>query len=147
MLKRLSVILGLSFSVFVIGQDVHFTQFDKNPLMLNPGLTGNFEGDWRYSVNQRSQWRSVSRSFNTLALSAENKQGIILPNLYHGVNYMNDVAGDGDYRTHELNISNAYSIYLNEDSSQVLIPAVQFGINHKRRVLNGFKYYFNFYGF
>ena len=130
-----------------LSQDIHFTQFDKSPQMLNPSLAGNFNGDWRYSFNQRSQWRSVSRSFNTFALSAENKQEVLLKNLYHGIYYMNDVAGDGDFRTHELNISNAYRIQLAKDSSQYLIPSVQFGFNNKTIDFSAFQFDSQFNGY
>jgi len=131
----------------LLAQDIHFTQFDKSPLMLNPSLTGNFDGDWRYVVNQRSQWRSVSRSYNTIAISVENKQEQLLPNLYYGVNYINDVAGDGDYRTHELNVSATYNLYLSKDSSQRLTPSIQIGMNHKSIDFEAFKYDLQFNGF
>jgi type IX secretion system PorP/SprF family membrane protein len=103
-----------------------------NPVYLNPALTGNFEGDWRFSGNQRSQWRSVSRPFNTIALSAENREDWILPGLYHGISFFHDAAGDGNYRTIELNISSAYDIYLDLDSAHIITPAIQFGFNHRR---------------
>ncbi len=132
---------------YLLGQDIHFTQFDKSPLMLNPSLAGNFDGDWRYTFNQRSQWRSVSRSYNTFGFSVENNQELLLPNLLYGVNYMNDVAGDGDYRTHELNFSNAYKVYTSTDSSSVLVPSVQVGINHKIIDFDAFKYDLQFNGY
>lgn len=147
MLGRILIFLILLLSAKASSQDIHFTQFDKNPQMLNPSLTGNYTGDWRYVFNQRSQWRSVSRSYNTFAVSAENKQELILPNLYHGVNYLNDVAGDGDFRTHELNISNAYLIYLSEDSSQSIVPSIQVGINYKNIDFNAFNYDSQFNGY
>ena len=114
------------------GQDVHFSQFYMNPVYLNPALTGNFEGDWRFSGNQRSQWRSVSRPFNTLALSAENREGLIIPGLYHAVNLFHDAAGDGNYRTIEMNLTTAYQYFIDMDSIHSVIPAFQVGFNHRR---------------
>ena len=102
-----------------------------NPVYLNPALTGNHACDWRFSGSQRSQWRSVSRPYNTVAISAENRQGWILPGLYHGVNIFHDVAGDGNFRTTEFNISSAYQFYLNNDSTHSVTPGIQLGINHR----------------
>lgn len=129
------------------GQDIHFSQFDKTPTNLNPALTGSFNGDWRFSANQRSQWRSVSRSFNTFGFGAENNEELLKQNLFHGVNYLNDVAGDGDYRTHDFNITNAYRFYLGLDSSKILTTGLQLGINHKAIDYNAFKYDVQFDGY
>jgi type IX secretion system PorP/SprF family membrane protein len=102
-----------------------------NPIYLNPALTGNFEGDWRFTGNQKSQWRSVSRPYNTLALSAENKEELLLPGLYHAFNFYHDAAGDGNLRTIEMNLSNAYQYYLDADSTQSITAGIQIGFNHK----------------
>ncbi|WP_169736064.1 PorP/SprF family type IX secretion system membrane protein [Crocinitomix catalasitica] len=112
-------------------QDIHFSQFYMNPTSLNPALTGNFDGDWRFGGNQRSQWRSVSRPFNTIGFSAENREEYLLPNLYHGFNLMHDAAGDGDYRTTEVNLTSAYKYYLDLDSLHTVTAGVQLGIIHR----------------
>lgn len=131
----------------VNGQDIHFSQFDKTPTNLNPALTGSFNGDWRFSANQRSQWRSVSRSFNTFGFGIENNEELLNENLFHGINYLNDVAGDGDYRTHDFNITNAYRLNLGLDSSKVLTIGGQIGVNHKAIDYNAFKYDVQFNGY
>lgn len=118
-------------SVAASAQDIHFSQWDMNPVFLNPALTGNHECAWRFSGNQRSQWRSVSRPYNTIGLSAENRQGLILPGMYHAVNLFSDAAGDGNYRTFEFNISTAYQFYLNNDSTHSVTPGIQLGVNHR----------------
>lgn len=102
-----------------------------NPVYLNPALTGNFEGDWRFSGNQKSQWRSVSRPYNSFALSAENKEELLLPGLYHAFNLYHDAAGDGNLRTIELNLSTAYQYYLDADSTKSITAGVQVGFNRK----------------
>ncbi len=124
-------ILLLVLGRFAHAQDVHFSQFYMNPIFLNPALTGNFDGDWRFSGNQRSQWRSVSRPFNTIALSAENREGLILPNLYHALNIFHDAAGDGDFRTIEMNFSSSYQLFIDQDSIHSVTPGIQIGFNHR----------------
>ncbi|MGV6860647.1 MAG: PorP/SprF family type IX secretion system membrane protein [Putridiphycobacter sp.] len=125
------LIANLVWGNFIFGQDIHFSQYYMNPIYLNPALTGNFEGDWRFTGNQKSQWRSVSRPYNTFALSAENKEGLIIPNLYHAVNLYNDVAGDGNLRTFEFNLSNALQFFIDRDSTQAITLGAQIGVNNK----------------
>lgn len=122
----------ISAVFFSKAQDIHFSQFYMNPVYLNPALTGDFDGDWRFTANQRSQWRAVSRPFNTLALSAENREGLLLPGLFHAVNIFHDAAGDGNYRTIEMNLSSSYQRFLDLDSIHSVTPGLQIGFNHKR---------------
>jgi len=124
--------LAFGFGLFGRSQDIHFSQFNMNPVYLNPALTGNFEGDWRFTANQRSQWRAVSRPFNTIALSAENREGLLIPGLYYAANLFSDAAGDGNYRTIEMNLSASYQRFLDRDSIHSVTPGVQIGFNHKR---------------
>lgn len=113
-------------------QDIHFSQFYSSPVQLNPALTGNFEGDWRFSGNQRSQWRSVSRPFNTFGFSAENREGRVIPGLLFGANFFHDAAGDGNYRTFELNVTSSYEYFIPGDSAHKITPGIQVGFNHRR---------------
>lgn len=147
MIKGILTIFTLFLASITFGQDIHFSQFDKAPTSLNPAMTGDYEGQWRFSANQRSQWRSVSRSFNTFGFAGENREQLLLKNLYHGANYMNDVAGDGDYRTHEFNITNAYELVLGKDSSKSVTAGLQLGINHKTIDFDAFKYDAQFDGY
>ena len=130
MQKNLFIFM-LIFSSHMFAQDIHFSQFYMNPIYLNPALTGDFNGEWRFTGNQRMQWKSVSRPYNTIALSAENKEEYILPGMYHAVNLFHDVAGDGNYRTIEFNLSTAYQLFLDNDSLHSITGGVQFGINHR----------------
>ena len=131
-MKKLLVILFICIGFSSKAQDIHFSQFYMNPVYLNPALTGNFDGDWRFTANQRSQWRAVSRPFNTMAISAENREGLILPGLFHAVNIFHDAAGDGNYRTIEMNLSSSYQRFLDLDSMHSITPGLQIGFNHKR---------------
>ncbi len=117
---------------FAGAQDVHFSQFYMNPVYLNPALTGSFDGQWRFSYNQRQQWRSVSKGpYNTIGISAENKQGLLLPNLYHAINIFHDNAGDGNYRTTEVGLTTAYHLKLGADSIHSITPGISLQFNHR----------------
>src|SRR3984885_3759927 len=43
-------------TAFSFSQDIHFTQFFSNPLILNPAQTGNFNGNYRVGFNFRGEW-------------------------------------------------------------------------------------------
>lgn len=130
-MKRVFVILCCIYSIVTFSQDIHFSQFYMNPIYLNPALTGDFDGHLRFTGNQRSQWRSVSRPYNTIALSAESREEFILPSMYHSVNFFHDAAGDGNYRTIEFSAATSYRIYLDNDSAHSITPALQLGVNHR----------------
>jgi len=46
-------------------QDLHFSQFDKTPLLFNPGQTGNFKGTIRLGAIYRDQWRNFGNFHTT----------------------------------------------------------------------------------
>jgi type IX secretion system PorP/SprF family membrane protein len=74
-------------------QDVHFSQFYFSPLSLNPANTGNFNGDHRFFGNYRSQWKEISRAYNTFSAGGDfnffpgNKQ------VSAGILAINDLSG------------------------------------------------------
>lgn len=53
------------------GQDIHFSQIDINPILLNPAYSGFFDGTGRFGIVYRNQWASVSSPFQTIAGSGE----------------------------------------------------------------------------
>ena len=55
----ISTTLIAGFWVVLSAQDIHFSQFFNNPLLLNPGNTGVFEGDQRLRAGYRNQWSNV----------------------------------------------------------------------------------------
>lgn len=57
-------------------QDIHFSQFYENSTLRNPALTGIFSGDYKASVNYRTQWANISVPFRTVLASAETRIAI-----------------------------------------------------------------------
>jgi len=51
--------------IFVNAQDLYFSQFDKNPLILNPSNTGFFNGGNRLGVSYRTQWKNITTPYVT----------------------------------------------------------------------------------
>lgn len=56
-------------------QDIHLSQYDASPILLNPALTGMLDkGDFRLATNYRTQWASVSSSsFTTTGIAFDTK--------------------------------------------------------------------------
>ena len=101
-------------------QDIHFSQFYNSPLQLNPSLTGNFDGAYRFAGNLRQQWASVSKPYTTLALSADAANVLRISKLGAGLQISNDQAGDGALRITQLNPSFSYCLKLSSDSTHRL---------------------------
>src|SRR5580704_7122854 len=111
----LAVLCLLSMVNGLWSQDIHFTQFFTNPLILNPAQTGNFQGNYRIGFNFKGQWpfaiNSSAYTYHTespyVDLSfGENKiksgwMGV-------GFNFVNDEAGDGVLTYRKMCLSYAY---------------------------------------
>jgi len=92
-----AALLALS-SPFAKAQDIHFTQFDMAPMIINPAFTGMFDGQVRASGIYRTQWASVTVPYITFGA------GVDLPLLIErngdylaaGLQLTKDQAGDGN---------------------------------------------------
>lgn len=127
-LLYLFTLLCLFITPSVMSQDIHWSQFNDNQLFQNPGHAGHFDGDYRFIGNYRDQWRSVTVPFSTMAISVDGK----FKNFGVGVNIFNDQAGDGKFRTVEVQGNISYAIKLTGDSTHVIRPGINFGMNHRQ---------------
>ena len=141
-LKQLLPLLLLSicqaYSVFA--QDIHWSQFNDNPIFQNPGHAGHFKGDYRFIGNFRDQWRSVTVPFSTLSFSADSRL-YNNPNLGYGLMVFHDVAGDGKFRTVEVQGNVSWLMKLSSDSTHTLRAGMNFGMNHRQ--VNWDNFYFD----
>jgi type IX secretion system PorP/SprF family membrane protein len=129
-------------------QDIHFTQFFTNPLILNPAQTGNFNGNYRIGFNFKAQWPwaisntvynyhtetpYVDFSFGEKKLKS-GWMGI-------GLNFLNDEAGDGNLKYQRFGVSYAYHQAFDKDHRYILSAGVV--ANYIIRSVNFSKFYFN----
>lgn len=131
MLKKIHWIL---FFLLVFGanaQDIHWSQYDYNPVFQNPANVGQFNGDYRFHANYRDQWRSVTVPFQTFSMSAEYKK-FLHDRLSIGGFFFHDAAGDGVFTTVEFQPSISYMVPLTADSVHLFRGGLQFGVNHRR---------------
>lgn len=110
--RRWLAICFFCVSASVSAQDVHFSQLDFNPLLLNAAYAGFVDGGARLGAAYRTQWASVSRPYQTFALTAD---GLLLHDRYRrnglglGGLFYRDKAGALDYGTTSAEAMVAYN--------------------------------------
>lgn len=113
-------------------QDIHFSQFNENPSLVNPALTGQTHVI-KASAIYRDQWRSVTVPYKTFGASIEmklkannwEKQGNHATMKFKksfsrnalGLSFFSDKAGDGNMGTTQANLSYATFIPISDKGS------------------------------
>lgn len=116
------------YSQFAKAQDVHFSQYNASPLLLNPALTGFFEGDFRAVVNYRGQWGSFTNPYRTIAASFEYdplKGKMKYDNFCVGLMIYNDVAGQSRFGSNNVGLSLSYRKQLGSRNKHSLSIGLQ----------------------
>ncbi len=138
MTKRILFILfSLALLQSISAQDQHFTQFYASPQMLNPGLTGAFEGRYRVSTVYRDQWRSVLENpIRTFAVAGDlrfDTPGKRKSNdaIGLGLLFFTDKVNVVDFSTTQIALSLAYHKSLDVDGRQFLSLGVQGGLSQR----------------
>ena len=110
-MRQVIIILFLISFNITNAQDVHFSQFNTDRINLNPSIIGNlFENDFRFSLQRRTQWGSVSVPFTSLSTTYEIKN--ILPKINFGAQFLNDKAGDSKFTTNQINLAFSKNLYV-----------------------------------
>ena len=139
-MKKLIVlfILCLAFSLNQgYAQDIHFSQFQASPLLLNPANTGNYDGDYRVGLHYRNQWSSFIKPFVTYAgfFDKKFKKELLGKDFWGaGIALYSDKAGTAEFGTQVVELSLAYHKKLGQDKHLVSVGlqggVVQKGINY-----------------
>lgn len=133
-MKHLFILFILClFCLEINAQDRHFTQFYASPIILNPALTGNYDGKYRASIIYRNQWSSIIDNpftsysmafdvrFNTVEKKGQDALGM-------GLMFFSDKMGTSDFSTNQMNITAAYHKSLTIYSKKYLSAGFQMGI-------------------
>ena len=73
-LAGISLLLALTTISQVHSQDVHFSQFDRANLSVNPALVASGEQSMRYSIQVKNQWKEgLGLPYATKQASFEQK--------------------------------------------------------------------------
>lgn len=130
-IRNIIIGLGVLLSSSLLAQDIHFSQFDLSPINLNPSLTGQFVGDYRFIGNYRTQWSSVTVPYNTFSFGADARNFLPQKNYAGGIQINQDKAGDSRFKTFQANVSGSYLMPISEDSTQNLSFGLQTGVTNK----------------
>lgn len=128
MRHTIAIVIMTLCIAFSHAQDIHFSQPDADPMLLNPAYSGFFDGQGRFGLIYRNQWITVSQPFQTFALTGEiglwrsynGTQGLSV-----GASMFSDHAGSLGYGTTSAHISLAYYFALNRHVDNIL----SFGID------------------
>lgn len=120
-------------------QDVHWSQFYDNPILLNPSNAGNFKGTSRVHLNYRDQWRSVTKAFSSFSLTYDSKFRNKKEWAY-AITILNDKAGDGKFKTIEINVAPSYEKILNRDTTDKIRFGLNLGFNSRNYVMSNFEF-------
>ncbi len=126
----LATIYIVLFGIVNLGnaQDIHLSQFYQTPLLVNPALTGMFNGDQRVFVNYKNQWGSIGEPYKTSLLSYDlmvGKKKRETSYLGAGFSVFNDKAGEFEMGITQVNLSVSGIVILN--GNQVLSAGLQGG--------------------
>jgi type IX secretion system PorP/SprF family membrane protein len=117
--KKFNYIAGLFFlGYFSQAQDLHFSQFNETPALVNPALTG-VEGPLKISLINKDQWKSVTNAFKTYGANVEariafgsggkSRSTVAKQKVFSGINaglsFFSDKTGDGSLSNNRINLS------------------------------------------
>ncbi len=131
--RVLLIVANMFSSMYLISQDIHFSNWNMSPLNANPANTGNFDGDGRLIFNYRKQWKSVPVPYSTFSFGSDfNLKNALIKktNQAAGIIFNHDAAGDGRYKINEVKIPLNTKINIGSDSSLQLNFAVMPGFTN-----------------
>jgi len=139
-MKNILIIIVASFltSMIVSAQDVHMSQYDANPVILNPSLTG-MKNDLSYRIIQqyRNQWDAlVRKSYLSSSISydmpIEEKWGV-------GGYVLNDNS-NRLFNSFNFVLAGAHDITIGSQDIHHLCVGIHAGFIHKKMRTNSFTF-------
>ncbi|MFY7861841.1 MAG: PorP/SprF family type IX secretion system membrane protein [Chitinophagales bacterium] len=121
--SHLALLALVIFGIFNLSaQDIHFSQYYRTPLLLNPANTGGSDKDFRLAAIARNQWQTVSVGYNSVGLSGDvnfkfkhspDRVGL-------GAVIVADQAGDSRFTTLQGSLSGAYHFVTSGNDFMIL---------------------------
>jgi type IX secretion system PorP/SprF family membrane protein len=124
MIKNYAILLLLLFGLKnVQAQDIHFSQFMENPLLLSPAYAGMYEGNYRFNLNYKNQWATLGNVYETYAASADfiifkNYMGLKATGL--GISAFQDQAGSSKIKSTRIDLDISQTVYISDNSDLTL---------------------------
>ncbi len=134
--RSILTILSICATLTAFGQDIYFSQFYVNPSLLNPAMSGNYQGSYRVFTQYRSQWGSIlDKPIVDFAVGGD----VVFDMTYHkrkypdrvsaNIIFSSDELGAFDFGTNGIQFAAAFHKSLNGDYHQYLSAGAQVGIN------------------
>ena len=136
-IKKLLLVFFLSTAFGQMkGQDVYFSQFYNIPALLNPALSGDYQGSYRLFSQYRSQWGSIldnpikdfavgGDAVFDMTYNRRKKPDRVSASMI----FLSDEYGAFDFGTNGISFGTAFHKSLNDNYHQYLSAGVQLGIN------------------
>jgi len=135
-LQIIIVIVCMVSGGWLGAQDIHFSQYERSPLTLNPALTGAYEGTFRVGVIYRDQWASVlNNQYTTPSIYADIPvvRGFGKHDWFGaGAVLVNDQAGGAQLNTFSGALSLAYHLGVGKKANTVVSLGWQGGVVQRR---------------
>jgi len=130
-MKKLLILINLFIiNIMSFGQDIHFSQFYDNPVIINPANTGNFTGNWRIINSYRNQGNTIDLQYKTTTITFEHPIYYYTEKMSLGMIYINDISAGNSLIINRLYLSAAYFKQISEKS--FLHIGFQAGYVHKK---------------
>lgn len=117
-----------AFSFSVSAQDIHFSQYNLTPLVINPAQAGAYK-NFEVIANYKSQWTSISpNAYKTMMLAYDMRmmqKKWKTSWLASGLNIFQDKAGEGNMKT--LQASGVLGYHTQLDDKNTLGGSLVFG--------------------
>ncbi|MBK9177759.1 MAG: PorP/SprF family type IX secretion system membrane protein [Flavobacteriales bacterium] len=118
----------LTLRVLAFGQDIHFSQYFNVPMGLNPGLIGQFDGEYRAHGVYRQQWRSVTVPYRTFGLGGDARDFNGVKGLGVGAWLFNDRAGDSRLNQFHFSLGASWTQHFGKAEEHGVTLGAQFGV-------------------
>lgn len=143
-MKFKALFISFFFLTSVLSQDNHLSQYFSAPLLLNPALTANIDGPFRFTSSYRRQWWQNGFSYNTFTAGFENR---ILRNrlqefsrLGYGVAVLGDESLGGAYKNNSALFSLSYHQPLDVEGITSIGAGLQFNLGNRTINFNRLSY-------
>lgn len=111
-LKHISICFLSVIALNLSAQDLHFSQYFNNPILINPANTGFApDVDWRAGLNYRNQWANTGVPYKTMSVWGDVQLfNETFENAWVGVGglILRDVSGSGNLTSTKIFGSIAY---------------------------------------
>ncbi len=105
---------------YLFSQDIHFSQFNETPQLLNPGAAGVNNNYMRCIINYKNQWSAMGNGFNSTAASFDMSMFDKKESKAHlgaGLNFFSDKAGEAKFGLTQVNLCLAGIIPVNTNNT------------------------------